>query len=54
GEDGSVTINFGGDKNANNYMETFEGWTATLRIYRPKEAYFNGEWTVPELILVEK
>lgn len=52
-KDGSVIINFGGDKNADNYMETFEGWTATLRIYRPKQAYFNGEWTVPELKMVE-
>ena len=53
-EDGSVTINFGGDKNADNYMETFEGWTITLRIYRPQEAYFNGEWKKPELKIVPK
>lgn len=52
-EDGSVTINFGGDKNAKNFMETFDGWTATLRIYRPQEAYFNGEWKVPELKMVK-
>ena len=52
-ENGSVTINFGGDKNAKNYMETFEGWTITLRIYRPTEAYFNGEWTLPELKMVK-
>jgi hypothetical protein len=52
-EDGSVTINFGGDKNAKNYMEAFEGWNITLRIYLPTEAYFNGEWTQPELVLVK-
>jgi len=53
-EDGSVTINFGGDKNAQNYMETFEGWNVTLRLYRPTAAYFNGEWKKPELKIVPK
>jgi hypothetical protein len=24
-----------------------------LRIYEPTEAYFNGEWVMPELELVE-
>jgi len=47
--DGSVTIHFGGDKNAKNYMETFEGWNFTLRMYQPNEAYFNGQWVKPEL-----
>ncbi len=53
-EDGSVTINFGGDKTAKNYMETFDGWNITLRIYLPEQAYFNGEWKKPELKLVER
>ena len=53
-EDGSVTINFGGDKNAQNYMETFEGWNVTLRLYRPTATYFNGEWKKPELKIVPK
>ncbi len=52
-EDGSVTINFGGDKNADNYMETFDGWNITLRIYLPEEAYFNGDWVKPELLMAE-
>jgi len=50
--DGSVTINFGGDKNAKNYMETFDGWNFTLRMYEPTEAYFNGKWVKPDLKLV--
>ena len=50
-EDGSVVINFGGDKNAKNYMETFDGWNFTLRMYQPTEAYFNGEWVIPKLEL---
>ncbi len=53
-KDGSVTINFGGDKNTINYMETFKGWTLTLRLYRPTAAYFNGKWKKPELKLVTK
>lgn len=52
-EDGSVTIHFGGDKDAVNYMDIFEGWNVVLRIYEPSEAYFNGEWTRPELKLVD-
>jgi hypothetical protein len=52
-EDGSVTINFSGDKNAKNYMETFPGWNFSLRMYQPTEAYFNGQWVKPELIIVK-
>lgn len=52
-EDDSVTIHFGGDKDAVNYMDIFEGWNIALRIYEPGEAYFNGKWVQPELKLVE-
>ena len=52
-EDGSVIIRFGGDKNAPNYMDIYEDWNLALRIYEPTEAYFNGEWVMPELALVE-
>ena len=51
--DGSVTIHFGGDKNAKNYMETFDGWNFTLRMYEPTEAYSDGTWKKPELKLVK-
>ncbi len=50
--DGSVTIYFGGDPKADNYMETFEGWNFALRLYQPTEAYFDGTWTKPQLELV--
>ncbi len=53
-KDGSVTIHFGGDKDAAKYMDIFEGWNFTLRIYEPTEAYFTGEWVRPELVLVEQ
>ncbi len=51
--DGSVTINFGGDKNGDNYMATFPGWNFTLRMYQPTEAYFDRTWKKPELKLVK-
>lgn len=52
-ENGSVTIHFGGDKNNDNYMDIFKGWNFSLRLYQPKEDYFNGNWTKPELISVK-
>jgi hypothetical protein len=52
-EDGSVTIHFGGDKDAKNYMETFDGWNFTLRMYQPTKAYSDGAWKKPELKLVK-
>ena len=49
--DGSVTINFGGEHEAPNCMDIFEGWNYTLRMYQPTEEYFNGSWTQPKLQL---
>jgi len=51
--DGSITIHFGGDSKADNYMETFEGWSFILRMYQPKKAYFDGSWKKPELLEVK-
>jgi hypothetical protein len=50
---GEYVIHFGGDKKADNYLDIFEGWNFTLRMYQPKEAYFNGSWKMPELIEVK-
>lgn len=47
--EGAYIIHFGGDKNADNYLDIFEGWNFILRLYQPTDAYFNGQWTVPEL-----
>ena len=52
-EDGSYVIHFGGDKDVVNYMDIFEGWNLSLRLYEPTEAYFNGDWVMPELELVK-
>lgn len=52
-KDGSVTIHFGGDENADNYMDIFDGWNFVLRMYEPTEEYFNGTWVKPELVEVK-
>jgi hypothetical protein len=49
-KNGEYIINFGGDKNAANYLDTFKGWNFILRMYQPTEAYFDGSWKVPELV----
>ncbi len=52
-EDGSHTIHFGGDKGAVNYLDIFAGWSLMLRIYEPTDAYFSGDWVMPELEPIE-
>ena len=51
--DGSVTIHFGGDEDADNYMEIFKDWTIILRLYQPKANYLDKSWIRPELELVK-
>ena len=48
---GEVVLNFGGDSSQENFLGIYPGWNATLRIYNPKSAYFDGSWTRPELQL---
>ena len=52
-KDGSVTIHFGGDPKADNYMEIFENWNFALRLYQPTKDYFNGNWKKPELVMAK-
>jgi hypothetical protein len=52
-KDDSVTIHFGGDPKADNYMETFDNWNFALRLYQPTKAYFDGSWKKPELQMVK-
>ena len=51
--DGDTVLNFGGDPSADNYLPVYAGWNATLRIYTPQPAYFDGLWVRPELQLAE-
>lgn len=46
--DGSVTIHFGGDENAANYLPIVPGWNYTVRMYRPRKEILDGTWKFPE------
>ena len=46
--DGSVTIRFGGDETAPNYLAIMPGWNYTVRMYRPRKEVLGGTWTFPE------
>jgi hypothetical protein len=46
--DGSVTIQFGGDENAPNYLPIVPGWNYTVRMYRPRKELLDGAWKFPE------
>ena len=46
--DGETVVHFGGSPEQENYLEIYDGWTATFRIYSPQPAYFDGSWEVPK------
>ena len=46
--DGSVTIHFGGDETAANYLPITPGWNYLFRMYRPRKEILDGTWKVPE------
>ena len=52
-KDGSVTIHFGGDPKADNYLEIFDNWNFAFRLYQPTKDYFDGNWKKPELVVVK-
>jgi hypothetical protein len=48
--DGSVTIRFGGDENAQNMLPIPPGWNYLVRLYRPRTEILEGTWTFPEVV----
>ena len=47
--DGSVTVQFGGDRDgALNYLPIMPGWNYLVRLYRPRKALLDGSWKCPE------
>lgn len=46
--DGSMTIHFGGDPSATNYLRIMPGWSYIVRLYRPRAEILDGRWTFPE------
>lgn len=46
-KDGSVTIHFGGDATATNYLPITDGWNYVVRCYLPGWQIIEGNWTPP-------
>jgi hypothetical protein len=47
-KDGSVTIHFGGDPNADNFLPIVPGWNYIVRMYQPGPEILDGSWTFPD------
>ena len=47
-----VVVHFGGSADQENYLDIYESWNATFRIYSPQAEYFGGSWAVPTPVLV--
>jgi len=43
----SVTIHFGGDPKADNYIPITKGWNYIVRLYKPRKEILNDSWTFP-------
>jgi hypothetical protein len=52
-KDGSITIHFGGDPKADNFLPIVPGWNYIVRLYRPKKEILDGSWTFPNPQVVE-
>ena len=52
-EDGSITIHFGGDPKADNFLPIVPGWNYIVRLYRPKTEVLDGSWRFPDPQAVE-
>lgn len=48
GEDGSVTIHFGGDETAANFIPIMPGWNYVVRLYRPRPQILDRSWRLPD------
>ncbi len=48
-DDGSFTINFGGDPAEKNYIPTTKGWSIIVRMYQPRKELIDGSWKFPSL-----
>ena len=48
GQDGSVTVQFGGDDSQSpNWLAIMPGWNYMVRLYRPRAEILNGSWVFP-------
>lgn len=52
-KDGTVTVNFGGDPKAPNYLRIMPGWNYIVRLYKPGQAILDGSFVFPKAMPVE-
>jgi len=52
-KDGSITIHFGGDPKADNFLPIVPGWNYIVRQYKPGKEILDGSWTFPAAKAVE-
>lgn len=48
GDDGSISIQFGGDSNQPNYLPIAPGWNYMIRLYRPRKELLDNSYKFPE------
>ena len=46
-KDGSITIHFGGDPKADNFLPIVPGWNYLVRMYKPGQEILDGNWKFP-------
>ena len=51
--DGSMTIHFGGEPGADNYLPITEGWNYLVRLYLPGNEILEGDWSPPAPVPVK-
>ena len=51
--DGSVTIHFGGNPKADNFLPITDGWNYIVRLYRPRPEVLEGKWKFPKPEIVK-
>ncbi len=51
--DGSVTVHFGGDPSAANYLPITPGWSYVVRMYQPRKEVVDGTWKFPDAQLAK-
>lgn len=51
--DGSMTIHFGGNPGADNYLPITEGWNYLVRLYLPETEILEGNWSPPAPVPVK-
>jgi hypothetical protein len=43
-----VTVHFGGDPKAPNFLPITPGWNYIVRLYRPRPEVLEGKWRFPK------